>query len=62
MTDLLAALALAIVIEGLLYAAFPDPMKKMLASINRCQHQAFVRLRWLARLPDFSSCGSSAAE
>lgn len=33
MTDLLAALALAIVIEGLLYAAFPEQMKKMLASI-----------------------------
>jgi uncharacterized protein len=32
-TDFLAALALAIVIEGLLYAAFPDQMKKMLASI-----------------------------
>lgn len=34
MTELLAALALAIVIEGLLYAAFPDQMKKMLASIQ----------------------------
>ena len=34
MTDLLAALALAIVIEGLLYAAFPEQMKKMLASIQ----------------------------
>ncbi len=33
MSELLAALALAIVIEGLLYAAFPDQMKKMLASI-----------------------------
>ncbi|MGN6489479.1 MAG: DUF2065 domain-containing protein [Devosia sp.] len=33
MTDFLAALALAIVIEGLLYAAFPEHMKKMLASI-----------------------------
>jgi uncharacterized protein YjeT (DUF2065 family) len=33
-TDFLAALALAIVIEGLLYAAFPEPMKKMLASIQ----------------------------
>jgi uncharacterized protein YjeT (DUF2065 family) len=32
-TDFLAALALAIVIEGLLYAAFPEQMKKMLASI-----------------------------
>lgn len=34
MTDLLAALALAIVLEGLLYAAFPEQMKKMLASIQ----------------------------
>ena len=33
MTDFLAALALAITIEGLLYAAFPEQMKKMLASI-----------------------------
>lgn len=33
MSDLLAALALAIVIEGLLYAAFPEQMKKILASI-----------------------------
>lgn len=28
-----SAVALAIVIEGLLYAAFPEQMKKMLASI-----------------------------
>lgn len=34
MNELLAALALAIVIEGLLYAAFPEQMKKMLASIQ----------------------------
>jgi uncharacterized protein YjeT (DUF2065 family) len=33
-TDFLAALALAIVIEGLLYAAFPEQMKKVLASIQ----------------------------
>ena len=33
MTEFLAALALAIVIEGLAYAAFPDQMKKMLASL-----------------------------
>jgi len=32
-TDFLAALALAIILEGLLYAAFPEQMKKMLASI-----------------------------
>lgn len=33
MTDFFAALALALVIEGLLYAAFPEQMKAMLASV-----------------------------
>lgn len=33
MTDLFAALALAIVIEGLLYAAFPAQMKRMIAQV-----------------------------
>jgi uncharacterized protein len=33
MTDLFAALALAITIEGLLYAAFPDHMKRALTRI-----------------------------
>lgn len=33
MSDFLAALALAIVIEGLLYAAFPEQMKSMLARL-----------------------------
>lgn len=33
MTDLLAALGLAIVIEGLLYAAFPEQMKRMVAQL-----------------------------
>ena len=33
MTELFSALALAIVIEGLVYAAFPEQMKKMLASV-----------------------------
>jgi uncharacterized protein YjeT (DUF2065 family) len=32
-SDLFAALALVIVIEGLLYAAFPDQMKAMLARL-----------------------------
>jgi uncharacterized protein YjeT (DUF2065 family) len=32
-TEFLAALALAITLEGLAYAAFPEQMKKMLASI-----------------------------
>jgi len=31
-SELLSALALAVVIEGLVYAAFPEQMKKMLAS------------------------------
>lgn len=33
MITLITAVAVAIVLEGLLYAAFPDRMKKMLASI-----------------------------
>jgi len=33
-SDLLAALALAIVMEGLLYAAFPEQMKTMLARVS----------------------------
>lgn len=33
MSDLFAALALAIVIEGLLYAAFPEQMKRMIAQV-----------------------------
>lgn len=33
LTDLLAALGLAIAIEGLLYAAFPDGMKRMMATM-----------------------------
>lgn len=34
MIDFFSALALAIVIEGLVYAAFPEQMKRMLASIE----------------------------
>jgi uncharacterized protein YjeT (DUF2065 family) len=33
-TELFSALALAVVIEGLLYAAFPEQMKRMLATIQ----------------------------
>ena len=33
MIEFFSALALAIVIEGLLYAAFPEQMKKMLAQL-----------------------------
>jgi hypothetical protein len=32
-TELFSALALAIIIEGLLYAAFPEQMKRVLASV-----------------------------
>jgi uncharacterized protein YjeT (DUF2065 family) len=32
-TELFSALALAVVIEGLVYAAFPEQMKRALASI-----------------------------
>lgn len=34
MTDLLTALALAIAIEGALYALFPDGMKRMLEQVR----------------------------
>ncbi|MBK8083146.1 MAG: DUF2065 domain-containing protein [Devosia sp.] len=34
MIELLSAFCLAIVIEGLAYAAFPEQMKKVLASIQ----------------------------
>lgn len=33
MSDLFAALALALVLEGLLYAAFPEQMKRMIAQM-----------------------------
>lgn len=33
MSDLLTALALAVVIEGVLYAAFPEQMKRMVAQL-----------------------------
>ena len=33
MTDLLTALALVLVIEGLLYAVFPEQMKRMIVAI-----------------------------
>lgn len=35
MKDLLAALGLALVIEGLAYAAFPDAMRRMVEQITR---------------------------
>ncbi len=33
MRDLLAALALAVILEGLVYAAFPEQMKRALMSL-----------------------------
>ncbi len=33
MSDLFAALALAVFIEGVLYAAFPEQMKRMIAQV-----------------------------
>lgn len=45
MSDLWAALALAIIIEGLLYAAFPEQMKRMIMQVLEMpSHQ----LRWVA--------------
>ncbi len=35
MRDLLAALALVFVLEGALYALFPDGMKRMIATTNK---------------------------
>jgi len=32
-TDLLTALALAVTIEGIVYAMFPDAMKRMMVSV-----------------------------
>ncbi len=34
MSDFFAALALAVIIEGLVYAAFPEQMKRALATIQ----------------------------
>lgn len=34
MTELFSALALAIIIEGLLYAGFPEQMKRMMAAVQ----------------------------
>jgi len=42
LSDFLAALALAVFIEGLVYAAFPEQMKKWLAALNA---QPVARIR-----------------
>lgn len=60
MSDLFAALALAIVIEGLLYAAFPEQMKRMVMQLleipaNQLRMMALViagiglALLWIVR-------------
>ncbi len=38
MSDLLTALALALVIEGILYALFPEAMKKMMLHVLAQPH------------------------
>lgn len=45
MNDLFAALALAIVIEGLLYAAFPEQMKRMIVQLLEVPS---THMRWYA--------------
>jgi len=45
LSDFLAALGLAIVIEGLAYAAFPEQMKKWMATLNG---QPVTRIRVVA--------------
>ncbi len=47
MQDLLAALALVVVIEGLLYAAFPDALRRAMA-LMLSQPVATIRLIGLA--------------
>lgn len=43
MTDLLVALGLVLVIEGLLYAAFPGAIRRMLAVVEQTPD---ATLRW----------------
>jgi uncharacterized protein YjeT (DUF2065 family) len=45
MTDFFAALGLAVFIEGIVYAAFPEQMKKWLAVFNA---MPIVRIRGVA--------------
>ena len=47
MSDLLTALALALVIEGALYALFPNTMKKMLVQVL-AQPESHMRTAGLA--------------
>lgn len=47
MTDLLTAIGLVLVIEGVLYALFPDGMKRMMA-MALTQPSAMIRLSGLA--------------
>jgi uncharacterized protein len=47
MTDLMTALALAVTIEGILYALFPEGMKRMMAEAIK-QPPALLRIAGLA--------------
>ena len=49
MTDLMTALALAITIEGALYAFFPDAMKRMMLTVL-AQPQGILRTAGLTAL------------
>ncbi|MEQ8327293.1 MAG: DUF2065 domain-containing protein [Parvibaculum sp.] len=49
MIDLLSALGLAIALEGVLYAAFPGPMRRALMSLTEISDQS-LRMGGLAAL------------
>lgn len=49
MTELLSALGLAIALEGMLYAAFPGPMRRALLSLATVSDQ-MLRMGGLAAL------------
>lgn len=49
MSDFLVAIGLVFVIEGFLYAAFPEPMKKMLESARHMQ-PSVMRVAGIAAL------------
>lgn len=49
MVDLLSALGLAIALEGILYAAFPGPMRRALMSLTEIPDQS-LRMGGLAAL------------
>lgn len=49
MSDFLTAVGLALVIEGVLYAAFPGPMRRALVSVSGMPEQA-IRMGGLMAL------------